>query len=209
MHDHILLPTNGSPETKRAITYAVAVADEVGATIHALYIIKELVYNSYDDDEEKQTELKRDGRDALEEVRIAASPTDVPVETELRYGPPTKEILTASNYVNADMIVMGTQGRTSLDRVLMGSLAESVSRQAAVPVVTIKAHNDSPSIETSDAAIELAQDTIERAGYEITELIENPIHSDGSWIVPLRCEIGSFRVHIDAFTGTSRIVKIY
>lgn len=209
MHDHILLPTDGSPETERAIAYAISIADEVGATVHALHVIKGLVYDSYDNDEEKQADLETAGRNALEEVRIAAEPTDVPVETELRYGPPTEEILAAADDANAGIIVMGTHGRTGLDRLLVGSVAESITRRATVPVITVKAHDEPPSIETPGAAIDHAMAATERAGYEVTELLENPVHGAGSWIVPVRCEIGSFRVHVDAFTGTPRIARIY
>lgn len=157
MHNHILLPIDGDPGTEQAIAYTIATADEVGATVHALYVIKESVYGSYDGDKKMQAEIKRDGRDALKQVRVAARPTDVLVETALRYGPPTTEILAAAQDVDADAIVMPTHGRTGLDRLLMGSLAESVIRRATIPVTTVTAHDESPSIETPDAAIELAR----------------------------------------------------
>jgi nucleotide-binding universal stress UspA family protein len=60
------------------------------------------------------------------------------VETVLREGHPAVEILRMANEIGCDLIVMGTHGRTGLGRLLMGSVAEQVVRQAICPVLTIK-----------------------------------------------------------------------
>jgi nucleotide-binding universal stress UspA family protein len=54
-------------------------------------------------------------------------------------GNPAAEILSAAREGNCDLIVMGTHGRTGLNRLLMGSVAEEVVRKAPCPVLTVRA----------------------------------------------------------------------
>jgi nucleotide-binding universal stress UspA family protein len=61
-----------------------------------------------------------------------------PAETRIQEGSPRELILQVASDVEADLIVMGTQGRTGLARVLLGSVAEYVVRHSAVPVLTIR-----------------------------------------------------------------------
>ena len=61
------------------------------------------------------------------------------VERRLEQGHAATEILRVAQKVNADLIIMGTHGRTGLGRLLMGSVAEQVVRQAPCPVLTVKA----------------------------------------------------------------------
>jgi nucleotide-binding universal stress UspA family protein len=57
----------------------------------------------------------------------------------LREGTPVEEILNAARETSADLIVMGTHGRTGLPHVLLGSVAERVVRSAQCPVLTVRA----------------------------------------------------------------------
>jgi universal stress protein A len=55
-------------------------------------------------------------------------------------GLPADEILRAARRARADLIVMGTHGRTGVSRVFMGSVAERVVRESRCPVLTVRAH---------------------------------------------------------------------
>jgi nucleotide-binding universal stress UspA family protein len=63
----------------------------------------------------------------------------VQVERLLEEGDPAAQILRVAQETNCDLIVMGSHGRTGLDRLLMGSVAEQVVRRASCPVLTVKA----------------------------------------------------------------------
>jgi nucleotide-binding universal stress UspA family protein len=81
--------------------------------------------------------------DVLEQTRplltsVASKIVDVPVETQVLLGTPGAAIVTAARDSNADLIVMGTHGRTGISRLLLGSVAEYVLRHAQCPVLTIK-----------------------------------------------------------------------
>lgn len=68
----------------------------------------------------------------------AAAAEGVEVAHRISEGKPTDAILAAADALGADMIVMGTHARTGLNRLLIGSVAEAVVRQAEVPVVTLR-----------------------------------------------------------------------
>jgi nucleotide-binding universal stress UspA family protein len=86
-------------------------------------------------------------RGRLEEVR----PADPRVRLRHRSAErtPAEEILKAAAALPADLVVMGTHGRSGLGRLLVGSVAEKVMRKAPCPVLTVKApapaHTDSPA----------------------------------------------------------------
>jgi len=74
-------------------------------------------------------------------VRLAEiRPTDprVKVEHHLVEGLPTEQILKLARTTGADLIVLGTHGTTGLTRLLMGSVAEHVTRKAPCPVLTVR-----------------------------------------------------------------------
>jgi nucleotide-binding universal stress UspA family protein len=86
---------------------------------------------------------------------------NVAVEHRLIEAEPVATILQVADDAGADVIVMGTHGRTGLSRVLMGSVAERVVRQAPCPVVTVKAPlshakpSGRPARETADKVEQL------------------------------------------------------
>ncbi len=71
--------------------------------------------------------------------RVVAPQPGVQVEHRLEEGDAASEILRVAREGKCDLVVLGTHGRTGLRRLLMGSVAEQVVRQAPCPVVTVKA----------------------------------------------------------------------
>ena len=69
------------------------------------------------------------------------------VESEIAVGYAKEEILVAAEKCGADLIIMGTHGRTGIDRILFGSVAEKVVIQSNIPVITIRPNTP----EASDA----------------------------------------------------------
>ena len=70
--------------------------------------------------------------------KFVAGDAGVRTETEVVFGDSVTEILRAAERIGADLIVMGTHGRTGLHRAAMGSIAEQVLRRAACPVITAR-----------------------------------------------------------------------
>jgi len=133
----ILFPTDFSTLSDAALRHATALARDMGAKlliVHveeppAAYGTGEMYYGIPDPD-----------MPALQKMLAAVVPSDpsVPFEHRMITGDPASEIVALAKDEKADLIVMGTHGRTGLGRLLMGSTAEAVVRRAPCPVFTFK-----------------------------------------------------------------------
>jgi len=80
--------------------------------------------------------LHGDAEEALAGLRYPFDRLEVPVTTKVLVGDPTQKVVEMAQ--GARMIVVGTHGRTGLRRMLFGSVAEAIVRQAPVPVLTVR-----------------------------------------------------------------------
>lgn len=141
LYERILVPTDGSDATTRAVEEAVDLAAAHGATIHALYVLNTASFASIPTEssvEGVSDMLEREGNAALDEVETVATERSVPVERIQLDGSPAREIVRYAEEADCDLIVMGTHGRGGIDRLLLGSVAERVVRSSNVPVLTVR-----------------------------------------------------------------------
>lgn len=133
----ILFPTDFSHCSDAALPVATSLARDSGATlliVHAeeppmAYGGGEMYYGIPDP-------VTEDLRNMLKKV-VPADPS-VPYEHHLVVGDPATSISELAKSQGADLIVMGTHGRTGLRRLLMGSVAEAIVRRAPCPVFIMK-----------------------------------------------------------------------
>jgi nucleotide-binding universal stress UspA family protein len=140
-YERILVPTDGSEETRRAVEHAIDLADEHGATVHALYVVNSASFSSLPMEsswESVAAMMNEEGAAALDQVESIAEAHDVPVERALVDGSPSREIVRYAEDEDCDLVVMGTHGRGGIDRLLLGSVAEKVVRSSSVPVLTVR-----------------------------------------------------------------------
>lgn len=136
MYDTILLPTDGSEGSRAAIETAAEYAAAFGAVVHALYVIDERFVEEEYDMVVERSESRAEA--ALDEVSAIGEEYGISVEKHLRRGTPHEEILDAIDDYGADVVIMGTHGRTGLDRfVHLGSVTERVVRFADISVLTV------------------------------------------------------------------------
>jgi nucleotide-binding universal stress UspA family protein len=141
MYDNLLLPTDGSDAMQGVIEHAVELAAEHDARLHTLYVANTASLSDLPADAgwENITEsLHQEGENALARVTDYAEGYSVTVETEVREGAPAKEVIQYADHHDCDIVVMGTHGRSGVDRLLLGSVAEKVVRSSTVPVLTIR-----------------------------------------------------------------------
>jgi nucleotide-binding universal stress UspA family protein len=138
----ILVATDFSPTSEHALEYARALATSFGGTLHLLHVVPDPVMASawaeaYAYDLTALGErLRLDAERQLTEK--AQTIRDVAVTTEAVVGSPAAVIaLTAADRA-ADLIVMGTHGRSGVKHLFMGSVAERVVRSAPCPVLTVR-----------------------------------------------------------------------
>ncbi|MFP8956402.1 universal stress protein [Natrialbaceae archaeon A-CW3] len=143
MYDRILLPTDGSETTSRALEHAADLAIRYDAELHILYVIDKAVFAGDIETGPIVDQFEAVGDSVLEDVATEAARAGVdPIVTHLGRGSPHSEILEYATDQDVDLIVMGTRGRTGLDRYLIGSVTEKVVRLSDVPVLTVQREGD-------------------------------------------------------------------
>ena len=131
----ILYPTDFSSYSNQAYLHAVALAEIHGASLTIVYVYTPNVEGGD----------RRHWRNQLEQIR-PANPR-IPVHHVFLEGDPAAEIVRYARDACMDLVVMGTHGRTGVDRLLMGSVAEQVLRGAPCSVMVVKLPKGQPIAE--------------------------------------------------------------
>jgi nucleotide-binding universal stress UspA family protein len=121
------------------IDYAAELAEIHDATLHGLYVVDTASLTDVPMEttlEGVNQALRKEGEAALNEIEELA--TDVAVETHAIDGSPAREIVNFAEENDIDVVVMGTHGRSGVDRLLLGSVAERVVRSSPTPVLTVR-----------------------------------------------------------------------
>jgi nucleotide-binding universal stress UspA family protein len=139
----ILVPVDFSPSSDHALAAALDLAGKLGARLFLLHVVPiplpgwEVYGHEFAP--EQLIEKGREGAEReLGALAAARSSGAVPIEPLVRVGMPFLEIIAAAREIGADLIVMGTHGRTGLAHVLIGSVAERVVRGSPCPVLTVR-----------------------------------------------------------------------
>jgi nucleotide-binding universal stress UspA family protein len=139
--EHVLCPTDHSDFSERALRHAIALCRWFGAQLSVLRVIPDVMPTPGGPDlpvtalaspalrEEAEADLGRFAQPAIDAA--------IPVRTVLREGEPWREILHEAGALPADLIVMGTHGRSGFEHLLLGSVTEKVLRRATCPVLTV------------------------------------------------------------------------
>jgi nucleotide-binding universal stress UspA family protein len=146
----ILCPTDFSADSKAAFAFACSLARDLGATVRVLHvapppIVTPLAGVLPPDPERVREELTRQ----LADMKAP----DVHTQYQLIFKDDAAEsIVRTADAGKADLVVMGTHGRTGVRRALLGSVAEDVVRHAGCPVMTVKAMPESASATVGKAS---------------------------------------------------------
>lgn len=139
----ILFATDFSDCSEEAFSYAVTVARRFEARLVLLHVISEPVdlrgfYVPHISFDTLEAEIAASARKMLDEfcaLHLKAADT---YQADVVTGIPYEEILNRAEREGADLIVVGTHGRSGLDHLLFGSTAEKVVRKSLIPVLTIR-----------------------------------------------------------------------
>ena len=141
MSGNVLVAFDDSPLSERSLTYAIETFPDT--TITTIYVIDPI--DSVIDVKTGGLTVAEDWYETAKEhaTRIHTTATDLAAErnTELdtvtKVGKPARVILEYADDHDIDQIVMGSHGRSGVDRALLGSVAETVTRRARIPVTII------------------------------------------------------------------------
>lgn len=148
MYNQILIPTDGSDPATEAAAHAFELADRDGATIYILYVVDtdaQPVIGVYGAPPFKGTilsKLEEEGTAVTEDLAAQAATMDLEAIVEVQSGHVCDTIIRYANKHGIDLIVMGTHGRSGVQRLLLGSITERVLRTSEIPVLVLRASGD-------------------------------------------------------------------
>ncbi len=131
----IVCPTDFSDGSRRALDDAIALARWHGAALTVLHAHPDVPTRPHEDarDSEGHERFTR----ALDAFIEPAREVGLPVRIELRAAPPVDAIVAEVQAGRADLVVMGTHGRSGFERLMLGSVTEKVLRKVSCPVLTV------------------------------------------------------------------------
>ena len=134
----LLVPVDFSRHSLAALRHALALASASKARVVLLHVLEPLHTSRLMDMAAIQRAARQEANEQLEKLLIETRKTWPAASRELRAGHPVQTIVVVAKRVQADLIVMGTHGRTGLRRSLIGSVAERVVREAHCPVLVVR-----------------------------------------------------------------------
>jgi nucleotide-binding universal stress UspA family protein len=144
MFNHILVALDGSDCSHKALHMAVQLAKEQGARCTVCTVVDivsaatSMTFATGDIVNEWIATLNEDARQ-IESAAIAKyADSGVAIDMKVLEGYPSSALLDVAKDTTADLIVMGSHGRTGLKRLWLGSVAESVVREATLPVLIVR-----------------------------------------------------------------------
>jgi nucleotide-binding universal stress UspA family protein len=151
---HVLVPIDFSATADQALTYSIALAQQLQARLTLLHVL-DLTPVTMDEMTPGMTatyldDLETNAQHLLQASRERVQRVGLQAESLLVQGTPTQMIVDTASEQGVDLIIMGTHGRTGLAHVFLGSVAEHVVRQAPCPVLVVRRAPDT-SAPSEDA----------------------------------------------------------
>lgn len=143
-YQKIMIATDGSKQVEKAIKAGIELAKLTGARLYAIYVISPSGYSPRDFgwQESLRELLEAEAKKAVSSVEDMGKISGIEVESVILEGHPADEILKFAEQEGMDFIVMGTLGRTGIERFLLGSIAENVVRHSKIPVMVVKGETE-------------------------------------------------------------------
>jgi nucleotide-binding universal stress UspA family protein len=128
---NLLLATDGKPHSSKAIEFAMEMAKLTSSKLFIMYVVSPK-------NESERSEAIKEGMGRLQELKRLAGDRGLDVTTLLEGGSPYQTIVSTAERIKAGAIVVGTSGKSVLDRVLIGSVSEYVVRNSNCTVIVVK-----------------------------------------------------------------------
>lgn len=143
MYKRALVPLDGSPIAEAIIPFILEIAGPLDMEVLLLRVVEPIPPIALEGSrhiEVEDVELRRThAEEYLAPIAVELRNTGVRVESRVRRGNAVDQIVAAAREAGADLIAMSTHGRGGLGRLIFGSVAQAVLRQAEVPVFLMRA----------------------------------------------------------------------
>lgn len=140
----ILVPTDFSPPSVKALAYGKELARLFGSSLHLLHVIEEPFVHGFTMEgyiatlPEFSAQLEARARQELTKQLDGVERAGLKAVEATRFGNPLTEIVRYAQEQDVDVIVIGTHGRGRVAQLLLGSVAERVVRTAPCPVLSVR-----------------------------------------------------------------------
>lgn len=139
----ILFATDFSEGSSHALPYAVDMAKHYGARLYFVHVIYDVAktagwYVPHVSIDEMYRDMEKSARAELKKSFIDEMRGFKDIEHVVLKGTPYEEIIKFVEENNIDLIVLGTHGRKGIDRIIFGSTAEQIVRNAPCPVLSVR-----------------------------------------------------------------------
>lgn len=144
MFKHILVPVDGSATSMLAVTKAAELAKAFGSEVTAVYVLDPYPFTGVGADfaygqAQYLSAATAEANKALEDVQKTMADAGVAVKTLVGEGHAVHEgIVRTMESVGADLVVMGSQGRRGLEKLMLGSVTQRVLGAVRVPVLVVR-----------------------------------------------------------------------
>jgi nucleotide-binding universal stress UspA family protein len=141
MYNTILVAIDGSAVSEKAFEDAIEQATAWKADLHAVYVVESGLFTDIPVDSKLEimySLLEQEGNTALEKIREIAEKKHVKVTTHFEQGHAGDTILSTAEKINADLIIMGSHGKSNIDRILIGSVSSFVVEHSMVSVLVVR-----------------------------------------------------------------------
>jgi nucleotide-binding universal stress UspA family protein len=141
MFHHILVAVDGSKISDKALETAIEEARVWKATVHAIYVVETGLFSSLPMDntwEIMYSMLEKEGNKSLSVAREKAEKEGVKIEAAIRQGHAGNEIVRAAKETGADLVVVGSHGKSEVDRLLLGSVSSFVVSNCPTNVLVVR-----------------------------------------------------------------------
>ena len=141
MYKKVVLAVDGSESNSNAVKHAVELAKNNKGTLIALYVIPPIDITDIETfrPEMLREGLKQDGEKILADAEELAGKEGVNIQTRIEDGVPDEKICEVAGDTDADLIIMGSHGRTGFEKVFIGSVTERViSKEKCCPVLVVR-----------------------------------------------------------------------
>ena len=139
---NVLVPTDGSDGSDRALASGIDLAAATGATLHVMTVVETASLGFDARSLVKDEDLEANANEIIADATETAEARLDDVSTSIQYGRTDREIRSYVDANDVDLVVMGTHGRTDFSRYLLGSVANKLVRTSSVPVLTVRADTE-------------------------------------------------------------------
>lgn len=138
---NILVALDGSPAGQNALDRAVELARAGETKLHAAYVVETGLFSSLPTDntvEIMYNVLQKEGEAVLDKAKTDAAAHGITLSTHIKFGHAGSEIIALAEKIKADLIIVGSHGKSQTDRLLIGSVSTFIVTHSRVSTMVVR-----------------------------------------------------------------------